>query len=290
MSFVGKILVVVQLVFSIVFMAFAGAVYTARVNWREEATKQKAQVATITTEKQTLQTEFDKFKDGSAKDIKAATDRADSAEAANRGLKQQGDQLAKEKKDLTVALATANELAQIAGDEARARRDEALIQREINTKLLASRDVQFKQKTSLQDELQGLKLNFDVAQFKNKDLLNQVALYRKILEANNISTDPKELAARINVPPKVEGKILATKPPRAQGGSELIEISLGSDDGLTKGHEVYIYRSGLENGAKSKYLGKARIVQTDPDRSVGEVLEKVRNGIIEEGDNVTTKL
>ena len=34
MSFVGKILVVVQLVLSVLFMAFAGAVQSAHVNWR----------------------------------------------------------------------------------------------------------------------------------------------------------------------------------------------------------------------------------------------------------------
>src|SRR5918993_1446904 len=36
MTFVGKVLVVVQLVLAICFMAFAGAVYTAQDNWRQK--------------------------------------------------------------------------------------------------------------------------------------------------------------------------------------------------------------------------------------------------------------
>ena len=41
MTFLGKVLVVVQLVLSVMFMAFAGAVFTAQKNWRDDATKSK---------------------------------------------------------------------------------------------------------------------------------------------------------------------------------------------------------------------------------------------------------
>ena len=37
MSFVGKMLVVAQLLLSVVFMAVAGAVYSAHANWRTVA-------------------------------------------------------------------------------------------------------------------------------------------------------------------------------------------------------------------------------------------------------------
>ena len=45
MHFVGKILVVLQLILSIFFMAFAGVVYNTHVKWNEETSKQKKLVA-----------------------------------------------------------------------------------------------------------------------------------------------------------------------------------------------------------------------------------------------------
>ena len=41
MHFVGKILVILVLILSIMFMAFAGVVYNAQISWRAEALKQK---------------------------------------------------------------------------------------------------------------------------------------------------------------------------------------------------------------------------------------------------------
>ena len=47
MSFVGKILVVVQLVLSVLFMSFAAAVNSAHVNWRKETIKAQDQVKKV---------------------------------------------------------------------------------------------------------------------------------------------------------------------------------------------------------------------------------------------------
>jgi hypothetical protein len=110
------------------------------------------------------------------------------------------------------------------------------------------------------------------------------------LESAGISADAAELAAKSAPPPRVEGIIEEVNAARRQGSSELVEISLGSDDGLKKGHEMTVYRSGLKGGQRPKFLGKIRIVDTKPDKAVGEVIEGTRNGVIQKGDNVTTKL
>lgn len=289
MSFVGKILVVIQLVLSVLFMAFAGAVYSAHQNWRKTALKNAENEKRAVAATNDLQKKFDDFKDEKTKEVNASLERAVKAEAELGGVKQTADQLATEKKNLTVALATAQQNEKVADDEAKARRDEALVQREINTKLLASRDTLFKEKTRLEDELQGSQTTVELAQGKVKDLLTHVAMYRRMLEANNISTEPSELAMNISLPPRVEGKILEVRTPHERGKTELVEISVGSDDGLAVGHEFYVYRSGLETGEKGKYLSKIKVVYTTPDRSVAEVLDH-RNGIIRRGDNVKTKL
>jgi hypothetical protein len=71
-----------------------------------------------------------------------------------------------------------------------------------------------------------------------------------------------------------------------KSGVELVEITLGSDDGLAVGHELYVYR----NGGQGKYLGQIRIVHLEPDRAVGRVLPETKNGVIERDDNVSTRL
>jgi hypothetical protein len=83
------------------------------------------------------------------------------------------------------------------------------------------------------------------------------------------------------VPPKVEGRVLAS---RSNG---LVEISVGSDDGLMKGHEAFIYRN---QGGESKFVAKIEIVQTTPDRSVGKVIPSYKKSPILRDDNVVTKL
>ena len=47
MTFVGKMLVVVQLVMSLVFMAFAAAVYSVQQSWKDEAASLQQQVSDL---------------------------------------------------------------------------------------------------------------------------------------------------------------------------------------------------------------------------------------------------
>jgi hypothetical protein len=66
-------------------------------------------------------------------------------------------------------------------------------------------------------------------------------------------------------------------------GSEFVEVSLGSDDGFKKYDTLVVYRG-------SDYLGKIELTDVHPDRSVGRVTYRTRNGTIKKGDHVTPKL
>ncbi len=65
--------------------------------------------------------------------------------------------------------------------------------------------------------------------------------------------------------------------------NNILEISLGSDDGLRVGHSVEVFREG-------KYLGRAQITLTTLERSVATVDTKQITGPIQKGDRVTTRL
>ena len=66
----------------------------------------------------------------------------------------------------------------------------------------------------------------------------------------------------------------------------MVEISLGSDDGLARGHSLSIYRTD----GKGKDLGEIRMINITPDTAVGLIIDREKTGIIKKGDNVTTKL
>jgi hypothetical protein len=111
----------------------------------------------------------------------------------------------------------------------------------------------------------------------NQMLTRTVAVYRASAEKQGIDIN----APTDNIPPKLDGVVLAA---RANG---LVEISLGSDDGLRKGHQAYIYR---KQKGQSKPVAKIEVVEVTPDKSVGKVIPEFRLGPIERDDRVATRL
>ena len=76
---------------------------------------------------------------------------------------------------------------------------------------------------------------------------------------------------------RVDGTVTAVQ------GTGLIEISIGSDDGLNKGAWLRVFRAD-----GSMYLGRAQVLRTAPDKSVCVVLPETRKGVITKGDRVSS--
>ncbi|MBS0260743.1 MAG: hypothetical protein JSS02_02205 [Planctomycetes bacterium] len=290
MQFVGKILVVLLLVLSILFLSFAAVVYNTHMSWRKVAEDQKKLVEKANKEKNDLAGEFDRFKNELNAKMKEIENRAGEIDATNKGLQAELAQAKKARDENAIAQKASAELAEILGQEAEARRSEADVLRQLNHNQAGKLNENIETITKLEDELHNSNQALGVANVKNKDLIGKVSILQQALEANGINADPTELAARVSPPPRVDGIILDSRPPKRQGASELVEISLGSDQGLKKGHELSIFRTGAKGGPQPKFLGKIVIVKTEPDKAVGQVIEASRNGVIQKGDNVTTKL
>jgi hypothetical protein len=289
MSFVGKILIVFQVVLSVIFMAFAGAVYTAHMNWRDYAGSQKKLLADKTREFNDKSTELETTKMALAAKLTAAEQKAAELDATRKGLAQDVERLKKESGDLQVARKTASEQSLIAGQDSKSRKTEADNLRALNHELTSKRDAEYNERIKLEDANHALEIALESAVQKNKDLLGRIALLQQALEANGISSDVTELATKNAPPPVVDGKITEIRRPKKQGSNELVAISLGSDDGLKRGHELTAFRASVPGSGQAKFLAQIRIVETTPDASVGEVIERSRNGVIQKGDNVTTK-
>ena len=80
----------------------------------------------------------------------------------------------------------------------------------------------------------------------------------------------------IDVPPALRGKVLAVNQ------NDLLEVSLGSDDGLRAGNTLEVFRG-------SSYLGRVQVLTTQSDRAVAKVLPDYKKGVIQKGDDVATR-
>jgi len=291
MSFFGKILVVLQMALSILFMMFAAAVYNTHVNWREQANTQKKAAEKANVEKNNLAQESKTQLDQMKLATDAATLRAQEAEAQLAIMIQQFETSKQQSATLQTQLATAQRRSQNSAEEASARNDESRELREVNNVQTGMISEQERAKAALQDEIRKLKSDLDIANAKNRSLLGQITGFTALLAKNGISQDEAvDLANSQEPPPAIEGKVRTVRRPAKLGNSETLGISLGVNDGLQKGHELTVWRSGKLTGGKPRYLAKIRIVSTAPDSAVGEVLEETRSGAIQEGDNVSTKL
>ncbi|MBV08375.1 hypothetical protein [Rubinisphaera sp.] len=290
MSLIGKFFVVMQILLSVTFMGFAATVFTYQADWKGKAEAEQKAKQQVQTEKDNLQAEFDKYKADTTSTIAAAEDRAERAESANSALQLNLTDAKMEKERLANALQSQTALVKIAEDEAEARRTEAMAQRVVNKELHEKLTDRIAKSLESEDKLYNLRIEKDNLVNKNKNLIEQQAFLEKVVRNNNLETDPRIYNAQNEPPPIVNGLVINAAVDD-RGAVDLVEVSLGSDDGLVKGHRLEVWRSGLlEDGGEAKYLGQIELVFVDSDHAVGKVVQKAKNGIIKRGDNVTSKL
>jgi len=307
MTFVGKVLVVVQVVLSICFMAFAGAVFTVQTNWRTQHQQAQKQIADLESRSSEFNTQFEDFKAKAAKlvlgpDAQVAQleerlnqEAAYGLEEQLRTVKAQVTTLSTEKQALTNSLSATetqrdNTLAEvaIAKQEATARRAEAIQQRDRNAKLHVTLDDTLKKLRTSEDEL-----------FNKNRLVTELSVKfdeksKRLDEANEIirrnEYDSGVLAKTSPKPPPIVGGLVKEVRENVTGSTKLVQITLGSDDGIKVGHTLIVYRPAEKNNGQPKYLGKIQVVRVTPDEAVGTVIDNDKNGVIERNDNVTTQL
>jgi chromosome segregation ATPase len=111
---------------------------------------------------------------------------------------------------------------------------------------------------------------------RNRQLTEQVSGMTSVMDAKGIDPNTPPDA----VTPTVDGLVSRVK---QVAGAQLVEVTIGADDGLKQGNTVEVYRG-------ARYLGRLDIVKTSPDRAVGRVDRRFQQGSIQEGDRVATRL
>ncbi|HEV8067380.1 MAG TPA: hypothetical protein VGP76_06570 [Planctomycetaceae bacterium] len=285
MSTVGKVLVVAQIAFSILLMAFAAGVGSVQTNWKKKAETAEKSLATTTKQLTDAKSLSQKDKDKAVATEKSLKDAADRAQGTADATKAQVTRLQRDLTQTRTELENIRAEAKIAGEESRARRDEAVSMRQINAELHKTRDEQITLAHQYADKIVNLEQQSKAMTEKHNKLLNDFAILQKFIRIKGFDSDPREVAGLAEPAPIINGLVLSTKK-GGRNGSDLIEISLGSDAGLAKGHELFVYRPD----GKGKYLGKIRLDYVDYRTAVGVVVQSTKNGQIQVGDNVTTKL
>ncbi len=290
MNLVGKIFVVLIFVMSLVFMSFAMAVYATHRNWREvvmltpeqvspgkvvglkyQLQEQEKQNADLKNQRDQAIKDLQTEKDSKVRALSSLeTERNDLREEVRRYQASEA-QLEKDKRDAVTAM---NATQKMAADY----RTEAEKLRKQSIEALQDRDAHFKEVVRLTDELHQAVNEKEQLRKRMEDLSKDLVKARDALRYFDIdeNSDYKSKTA-----PKVDGVVLATP------GEGLVEISIGSDDGLRKGHKLEVYRI---SGGVSTYVGRIEVVSTKPDRSVCKVDPKFQNSRIMEGDRVASKI
>ncbi len=148
------------------------------------------------------------------------------------------------------------------------------------------------QVTSLETQIRGLVENITLEHSKVIELQTQVFENRgkvdaleqeKAVLANSLAKSSKVL----NSLGKDENSLTAHIAPVLNGfvtnaSREFIEFNLGQDDGVLTGHTVDIYREG-------SFRGSAVVTRTENNRAVARLIPEMTKAAIERGDRVTTE-
>jgi hypothetical protein len=288
MTFVGKMLVVLQLVLSLLFMAFAGAVATVEKNWKSEFTSTQDVLKVEKDFHQTTQNSYNEYKNSSTTTIADLDTQSKKRLADFNREKNRADNLQQQLNNLKTAHDTQRTVAQLEGDEAKFRRDEAVEQRQVNRALHENLVESVRTNRGLEDIVFDLRLQLGEREVRHLVILDQLktARVQARRKGGGLGTLP---SADIAPPPPIDGKVQSS---RYGIGNRIlyVEVSIGSDDGIKKGQQLTVYRPGNGKAIRTKYLGQIRVIQVFADKAVGTVQEKAKNGVITKGDNVTSKL
>lgn len=282
MTTLGKVFTVLIFIMSILFMGFSVVVFATHRNWKllvdntdtakgPLGLKQQLQ-AQVETNKG-LRAELDSLTNRLAVEMAARRSALSALETkladAQQRLSQKEAELAGLQSAQTEATAALNlaetRLATLVEDIKKLRDEIRLVQ--------GQRDDSFQKVVDLTDKLYaaaGVERNLKE---REAQLIGEISKYKRVTDVLGVNPSmPVEMIA-----PPLDGIVTAV------GEKNLIEVSLGADDGLRVGHRVEVFRD-------NNYLGSALVLKTDPDRAVAQMDEKTQRGLIKVHDRVATKL
>lgn len=276
MNLIGKLLIVAILIMSLVFMGLSMGVYATHKNWKaasdkyaDQLTKQKAKnqqdISTYDLRIEQVEREKAAEKQQAVKleaELVAMVDQNKQIQAELDGLRQN-------QRDQVSAVASTQKINETLASEVGGLRQKIRDEQQ-------TRDRVFKAALDATEQLHQAAGEYNAARERTEQLTKQVAGMTAVMKAGGLdpATEPG------SVVPTVEGVVSQV---RRAAGAQLIEVTIGSDDGVKAGNTLEVSRG-------EKYLGRLDIIETSPDKSVARVDRRFQQGQIQEGDRVATRI
>jgi hypothetical protein len=273
MNLLGKIFTVLILVISLVVMIVAMMVYATHRNWRTVSENLNSQLQAAQTQLQKQRDAYTRTNGQLQAEREAAQQDVSKLQSELQRRITENSQLQQAAEQFEAEVSQSRALLDVTESNNRALTTEVAELRQQSLAAIADRDSAFAKTTQSTTELHDVRNQLAKVMERQSQLLDQVARATQLLEINNI--DPAG-----EIVPHVRGLVSAT---RREAGVQLVEITIGADDGVKPGQTVEVFRG-------SRYLGRIEILKTDPDRSVGRVIREYQQGPIQEDDDVATKL
>ena len=280
MTFVGKILVILIMAFSLVFLGVSTVVFSTATNWKTKSEAQKAELAKVSSKNSDLDARVkdaqSKLDSAKAEHAKLVADRENRIKDLEKKSKDSDDQATAARSQLELA----QQNAKVALAEATARKTETDI---LNGTLNSAQDqanLFNKQNIDLTDRIRILERQKATAEQNAKDLRNSNAKLMAFVRGKGLNPGNLDALDPNSVAPQVEGRV---KEVNAKNTS--VEITIGSNDGLSVNQEFFLFRTE----PRPEYLGKVKIVATYPEKAVADVIgTTVNRKKIQEGDIVSS--
>ncbi|MGN6134292.1 MAG: hypothetical protein ACTHOU_07295 [Aureliella sp.] len=275
MTLLGKVFIGIVFVLSIVFFTVSLLVNASHINYRDmvedKNTGLKSQLAREQAKSQELSELVQKQKDAMAVEQLA---RRSALAALQTQLEMLSSDVSEKEKELS---ASKSQLTQLAATEqltqqqlaARTKENEELRNQLVQAR--QDRDSQYQKFVQTYDQF--IRLQGDKETLEKETL----ALSRKSAAAEaNLSILGITPETKLDGPPPVNGLVTDVS-------NNLVEVSIGKDDGVRVGHQLDVYRGG-------RYLGRINIIRSADDKAVGEVMPSYSKGFISKGDRVDSRL
>ncbi len=282
MTTLGKILVIVNLVFSVVVAAVIIIAFITRTNWREGFEKQAEANKALQERNVRLAADM--------KGVREETDRRiqsiqDDLKSARTDL----DQARKQAKELQDSLtleqgkskADANAHAVIQSELERRRAEVTRLEKRVSD---AELEIAKLQQDNREQRAVATKnqLDADSLRVRNAQLMDQLSQMAQDMERRKSGAGAVAGGMPNNPPPEdVRGTIKAL-----DASSGLVTISLGSDAGLSVGNTLEAFRFK----PRPTYLGRIQLVDVRHHDAVGKLISTQRRGLIQVGDEVASRI
>ncbi|MFZ4609756.1 MAG: hypothetical protein ACOYNM_08065 [Gemmataceae bacterium] len=286
MTPVGKILVFVNLIFSLFVGAMGLMVFTADTNKNAEIVKVQREREVLKASNTTYQEENKTLQESGSSSVKEKEVEIAKLKAEVEDFKRVKDDLDKKYNEASKKLYEKDIVLQTAVAESSRRQEQnaqmseilkAEVKRnsEISTLLEQTRAKEIAERISAQ--------TFKSTNERLEVQLREMAKDMERAKAGGTSALTQVNKATKNPPPdNIEGMV------KVADVSGLIKISIGSDAGLTKGHTLEVFRLSAV-ATQSKYLGTVRILEVTPNEAVAQPVKPLSDKPIA-GDRVASRI